>query len=223
MVKIGIKELRKIVQEEMRRKTLSESGDNTSDAVATFLADGIKKQLDTNLATKAVSDFFANQKGGMLFPAKAEDAESLKSEIAQKVMTRLGKELQTFVESVVTQAVGKQLAGATGEKGHVTTEAFGSANRKSSDEKPDCGDCESVAILVAKDDADLPGDYSACASCGYDHEYEYAEAQAWHSDNPDTEDQPAGDCDICGREVYDIHAVCPHCGAGAEPDFDLEK
>lgn len=30
----------------------------------------------------------------------------------------------------------------------------------------------------------LPTDYEACGECGFDHEYETAEAIAWHKGNP---------------------------------------
>lgn len=33
------------------------------------------------------------------------------------------------------------------------------------------------------DEQDLPTDYEACGSCGYDHDYEYEEASKWHTEN----------------------------------------
>lgn len=101
-MKITIKQLRQIAKVEL----LKESADLTSDALADSLADGFKKQLSGEFAVKIVNEFFANgQKPGMMFPAKQEDIESLKSQVAQKVMTRLGQELQNFVESLVARAL----------------------------------------------------------------------------------------------------------------------
>lgn len=33
-------------------------------------------------------------------------------------------------------------------------------------------------------DKELPLDYETCGDCGFDHEYEYAEAADWHTANP---------------------------------------
>jgi hypothetical protein len=34
---------------------------------------------------------------------------------------------------------------------------------------------------------DKPSDYEPCGYCGFDHEYEYAEAHKWHSEHPGPE------------------------------------
>jgi hypothetical protein len=66
-------------------------------------------------------------------------------------------------------------------------EAFGSANVE-----PDAGDIkrdeppadEPQGMFVAKVDVvsveELPDDYDKCGCCGFDHEYEWSQAQAWH-------------------------------------------
>lgn len=159
MIRITIKQLRQIALDEMRRKVVAESVDLTSDALATALADGMKQQLDGEFAVRVVSEFFASKKhAGMMFPAQKEDAEALKSQVAQKVMTRLGKDMQSFVESLVNQAISQQLAGAPGETPQTN---------------------ESIA------EGTLPDDYRKCVGCGFDHEYEYAKARTWHDANDD--------------------------------------
>jgi len=39
---------------------------------------------------------------------------------------------------------------------------------------------EEVSRVMGAVPADVPADYEACGTCGYDHEYEPAEAQAAH-------------------------------------------
>ena len=158
MIEITIKQLRQIALNEMRRKSINESADLTADALAEVLADGIKKQLDGDFAVDVVNAFFQyGQKPGMMFPAKHEDLESLKSQVAQKMMTRLGSELQAFVEGLVAKALKMDGADAPGE----TNESRNLS--------------ESL----------LPSDYSRCEKCGHDHEYDYSASRRWHDENDD--------------------------------------
>lgn len=48
----------------------------------------------------------------------------------------------------------------------------------------------------------LPDDYEPCGDCGYDHSYEYTEAQKWHRNNP---------CSYCS---YENEAHDDHCPVG---------
>lgn len=44
-----------------------------------------------------------------------------------------------------------------------------------------------AAIATAslpKQEEKLPDDYETCGDCGFDHEYEYQQAYAWHIANP---------------------------------------
>lgn len=116
MIQITKKQIRQIALGETKRKPINESVDLTSDALADSLASGIKQQLSGKFASKIVSDFFASGKrAGMMFPAKKEDAEMLKSQVSQKIMTRLGSDLLSFVEALVNNAVLDQNAGLQNE------------------------------------------------------------------------------------------------------------
>lgn len=159
MIRITIKQLRQIALDEMRRKSpVNESADLTADTLAEALADGIKKQLDGDFAVRVANEFFKHgQKPGMMFPAKQEDLESLKSQVAQKMMTRLGAELQSFVESLVARALKLDGADAPGETNESRNLSEGL----------------------------LPSDYNRCGKCGYDHEYDYSAALHWHDENDD--------------------------------------
>lgn len=218
MIRITIKQLRQIALDEMRRKSsVNESVDLTSDMLAEALADGIKRQLDGDFATKVVTEFVTSgKKAGMMFPDESNAVSELKSQVSQKVMTRLGKQLQEFVESLVSKSLNTRVTSGKRQ----TNEAFGSSDRGGVADKNAAKNAMLVVSVESESGEDLPSDYEQCATCGFDHEYEYAEAQKWHEQNPEPEQEIAGECDVCGREVFDMHAVCPHCGAGAEPDFD---
>lgn len=56
---------------------------------------------------------------------------------------------------------------------------------------------------------DIPRDYEPCADCGFDHEYEWIEAQAWHE--KDASESILEVCEECGRDhlfEFDLTQNC---------------
>lgn len=51
------------------------------------------------------------------------------------------------------------------------------------DSCPICGEKPGVECYCQGKDEDLGSDYETCSDCGYDHEYEPVEAQAWHREH----------------------------------------
>lgn len=176
MIKVNIRQLRRIVQQELGRPLRESEGDITIDVISDFLADRLKTQLFAD-APSAIRQFVSSPLAqSAYFPSGDEQIRQMKNQIAQQVMTRLGPLMQQYADAAV-QGILKSAS-----QGDVH-EAFGSANIS------DC-DCEApeaepqgmftsaVDVVVVEE---LPDDFSRCSECGFDHEYEWSKSQAWHA------------------------------------------
>ena len=178
MIKVNIHQLRKIVQRELKRPLRESEGDITVDVVSDFLSDRLKTQLFSN-APFSIRKFLESPlANSAYYPSDEEQISRMSNEISQQVMTRLGSLMQQYVNTVVHGIIKGASSGAV-------QEAFGSANVSSLDcpcdsvkDEPQGNFTAPVDIVVIEE---LPDDFNKCDDCGFDHEYEWLKAQAWHA------------------------------------------
>jgi hypothetical protein len=167
---LSIKQLRKIVQQELRRPLRESQNDFTIDVITEFVADYLKTELfDTE---EKVSQEFLNSPlvSSISIPSDQQMKQRLVNLIAQQVLTRIGKDLQIYVNQIVSNILDKN-----------------NAMREAREERFEI-EPEPQGMFIAKIEQlplseDLPDDYEKCNACGFDHEYDWSKAVAWHDKN----------------------------------------
>ncbi len=61
--------------------------------------------------------------------------------------------------------------------------------------------------IQAEAQMELPSDFEQCASCGFDHEYEYVDAQKWHLANPGEDE---------GKSVHEVDCAVEEVDSNKE-------